>query len=350
MKIIRIAKASWDGGLEKARKAYELIGPVPEKDSHTFKVLEDSELPDMAYKSTKLSPKWVVFPQSEAMFTYTLDKAKPNHHILEAVLPDPKPRAVIGLRPFDAKAIQLTKLNFDTRDYKDTFWLRNYDRCTFVGLAINDPSALDFSTSCGTGPFEDEGLDVLLVDAGDAFLAKVLTDKGEKFLSEAGFAEAADHAAAEKKIGELKAAAEGKITSTVAFNRIPHLSIMDLYDAPFWKELLFGCINCGTCTYACPTCWCFDIQDEVKGTDGVRYRNWDSCMTGLFTHHASGHNPREHEWERTRQRFMHKLKYFVDKYVSGLMCVGCGRCVEQCPANIDIRKICTTMNAYEPGK
>lgn len=349
MKIIRIAKASWDGGLDKARKAYELIGPVPEKDTHKFKVLENGELPDMAYKSTKLSPKWVVFPQSEPMFKYTLDKGKPNHHILEAVPAAPGPRAVIGLRPYDAKAIQLTRLNFDTKDYKDPFWIRNYERCTFVGLAVNDPSPLDFSTSCGTGPFAEEGLDVLLVDAGDAFLAKVLTEKGEKFLNEAGFSEAAG-ADAEKKIEELKKASEGKITSEVNFSRIPNLAIMELYEAPFWKDLLFGCINCGTCTYACPTCWCFDIQDEVKGTEGVRYKNWDSCMTGLFTHHASGHNPREHEWERTRQRFMHKLKYFVDKYNTGLMCVGCGRCVEQCPANIDIRTICAAMNAYEPGK
>lgn len=349
MTLIRIAKASWDGGLEKARKAYELIGPVPEKDSHKYAVLAEGQLPDMGFKNTKLSPKWVVFPQSEAMFTYTLDGTKENHHILQEVPAAPGARAVIGIRPYDAKAIQLTKMNFDNKDYKDPFWLRNYERCTFVGLAINAPSATDFSTSCGTGPFAEEGLDVLLVDAGDAFIAKVLTEKGKKFLSEAGFAEEAGADAAQT-VEALKAKAEAAITSKVSYNKIQGKTIMDLYDAPFWKDVLFGCINCGTCTYACPTCWCFDIQDEVKGTDGVRVRNWDSCMTALFTHHASGHNPREHEWERTRQRFMHKLKYFVDKYDAGLMCVGCGRCVEQCPANIDIRTVCNTMNAFEPGK
>ncbi|MCW7752579.1 4Fe-4S dicluster domain-containing protein [Desulfobotulus sp. H1] len=345
MSYIRIAKASWDGGLEKARKAYELIGPVPEKDSHKYAVLAAGQLPDMGFKSTKLSPKWVVFPQSEVMFEYTLDESKANHHILQEVPAAPGARAVIGIRPYDAKAIQLTKMNFDNKDYKDPFWLRNYERCTFVGLAINEPSSTDFSTSCGTGPFAEEGLDVLLVDAGDAFIAKVLTDKGKKFLSEAGFAEEAGADAA-KAVEDLKAKAEAAITSKVSYNKIAGKTIMDLYDAPFWKDVLFGCINCGTCTYACPTCWCFDIQDEVKGTDGVRVRNWDSCMTGLFTHHASGHNPREHEWERTRQRFMHKLKYFVDKYDAGLMCVGCGRCVEQCPANIDIRTVCNTLNDF----
>jgi hypothetical protein len=43
---------------------------------------------------------------------------------------------------------------------------------------------------------------------------------------------------------------------------------------------------------SCPTCWCFDIQDETRGKSGVRMRNWDSCMYPLFTLHGSGHNPR----------------------------------------------------------
>ena len=95
------------------------------------------------------------------------------------------------------------------------------------------------------------------------------------------------------------------------------MPILDFMMAPFWENTAFACINCGTCTYACPTCWCFDIQDETYGAQGVRMRNWDSCMAPLFTLHASGHNPRSTALERTRQRFMHKLKYFTDKYDRG---------------------------------
>ena len=98
----------------------------------------------------------------------------------------------------------------------------------------------------------------------------------------------------------------------------------------------------------CPTCWCFDIQDESKGKAGVRYKNWDSCMYPLFSLHGSGHNPRGTSTMRLRQRFMHKLKYFLDKYNSGIMCVGCGRCVRSCPVNIDIRRVCELMNEYGP--
>ncbi len=123
--------------------------------------------------------------------------------------------------------------------------------------------------------------------------------------------------------------------------------ILDLHGAPFWEEVSFACLNCGTCTYTCPTCWCFDLQDEVHGNSGKRFKNWDSCMFPLFTLHTTGHNARDTKLQRVRQRFMHKLKYFVDKYDQGIMCVGCGRCVNQCPVNIDIRRVCALMNDYK---
>jgi ferredoxin len=107
----------------------------------------------------------------------------------------------------------------------------------------------------------------------------------------------------------------------------PAPTSLALHGAPFWDDLAFACLNCGTCTFSCPTCWCFDIQDEVHGTSGVRMKNWDSCMFPIFTVHTTGHNPRGTKTQRVRQRFMHKLKYFVDKYETGIMCVGCGRCV-----------------------
>ncbi|MBF0469668.1 MAG: 4Fe-4S dicluster domain-containing protein, partial [Desulfamplus sp.] len=262
---------------------------------------------------------------------------------------DYSPRAVIGIRPYDAKALTLMNLNFDTKEYKDPYWCDAYEATTFIGLAVNTPSELDFSLSMGSGPFGEEGLDVLLVDNENEFLAKVLTDNGQSFMDASGFNQVADDAASER-IDQLKVAAEKSMKTDVKTGNLKKKEILDLYEAPFWDDIAFSCINCGTCTFVCPTCWCFDIQDETKKQSSSRFRNWDSCMYPLFTLHGSGHNPRGEKIQRVRQRFMHKLKYFLDKYDRGTMCVGCGRCVKSCPVNIDIREVCNIMNSYEPKK
>jgi sulfhydrogenase subunit beta (sulfur reductase) len=347
MKLIQIDKQGWTSGLEKLKSTYRVFGPAKEKKEFEFKELGTGQLPELHFQNTRLSPKSIVYPQSQKMFTYSLDETAQDFRILKEIKPNEKPSAVIGIRPCDALAFQLVRRNFDSPEYQDTYWVNAYESTTFLGLACNHPCSTCFCTSAGTGPFGETGLDILLFEKNDAMYANAITHKGEALLQGAGWGQAADKGV-ENELGAMKSQAESMISSFVKSDAIKQKKIMDLYEAPFWEEEAFSCINCGTCTYVCPTCWCFDIQDETHGKSGVRLRNWDSCMSPLFTIHASGHNPREHKYERVRQRFMHKLKYYVDKYDDGIQCVGCGRCVRMCPVNIDIRNICNRMNSFDP--
>jgi ferredoxin len=344
MKIIKIDKSQWASGLNQAATAYRLFGPVKEKEFHSFKLLTNGAQPDLSCLNTRLSPKSIVYPQSEVMFDYSLDEGREDHHQMREAAKDYSPKAVIGIRPCDAKAFVLVRLNFDTPDYQDPYWLKAYESTTFIGLGCESPCSSCFCTTAGCGPYHEEGLDVLLADAGDHYLAKVLTDKGAKFIA-AGNWKTAAAKEADQTIATLRQTAEGKITSLVPTDQLRSLPNNDLYNATFWEDVSFACINCGTCTFSCPTCWCFDIQDETRGMTVVRMKNWDSCMYPLFTLHGTGHNPRGTKLHRVRQRFMHKLKYFVDKYDRGIQCVGCGRCVRLCPVNIDIRRVALMMNS-----
>jgi sulfhydrogenase subunit beta (sulfur reductase) len=343
MKVIQIQKKDWAEGLRRLREDYRLFGPVKDKEFHLFRELNGDELPDLAFSNTRLSPKSIVYPQSEALLTSSGE----DRNILTEVEKDYRPRAVIGIRPCDAKAYCLVRLNFDTPEHQDPYWLKAYEATVLVGLGCNDPCGTCFCTTAGSGPLAEEGLDILLADAGDRYIAKLLTPKGERLARAAEWEEPIDVKEAEGILAGMKTAAEEKIVSAVETDRLRGKSTTELYAAPFWEEVAFSCINCGTCTFSCPTCWCFDIQDEVSGSSATRIRNWDSCMFPLFTLHGSGHNPRGTPLHRVRQWFVHKLKYFVDKYDKGIQCVGCGRCVRLCPVNIDIRSVCERMNASD---
>jgi len=347
MKFITIDKKDWTKGIEKSRETYQLFGPVKDKNGFLIKSLEKNVLPDMEYDGSVMSPKSIIFPQTEKMLHTSLDEADKDHHIMKKAETSSIPNAVIGIRPYDAKAFELVRLNFDTKDYRDPYWCDAYEATTFIGLGINKPGPFDFSTSTKTGPFCEDGLDILLADLDDKYLAKILTDKGEAFIKVCGFTSMADEKESQVIFDVLRKEAEKNIASQIDTDKLKEKTVLELHDAPFWEEVAFSCINCGTCTYVCPTCWCFDIQDETKRKSSTRFRNWDTCMSPLFTRHATGHNPRDTKTQRVRQRFMHKLKYFLDKYDQGIMCVGCGRCVKSCPVNIDIREVCNIMNSYE---
>lgn len=344
MKLAKIDKDQWVAGLAALQKTYRLIGPAKEKEYYSFKTLADGEEPDFTFLNSRLSPKAILFPQSEPIIEYSLDQNDEDHHIMTETEIDTSPRAVLGIRPCDAKAVLLVNLNFDTPEYKDPYWIKALEATTFIGLGCDEPKSTCFCTSVGCSPYNEEGLDLLLTTDGDTKTAKVLTEKGSRFLEAAGWETTVEDT---ELFDSKRENAESKIESTVKVDNLKNQDLMTLHGAPFWEDVSFACLNCGTCTYTCPTCWCFDLQDEARGKKGKRFKNWDSCMFPLFTIHTTGHNPRGTKLQRVRQRFMHKLKYFVDKYDQGVMCVGCGRCVNQCPVNIDIRKVCDLMNNYK---
>jgi len=342
-KIIR--KEELQGFLKALKKNYKVFAPDKEKDFYSLRPLTGEENLGLGFTNTRLSPKSLLFPQSERMFEFSLDDKGKDAHIAKESPKDYPPTVIVGIRPCDAKALRLMNVNFDNPEFKDPWWVKRLESMTLIGIGCSQPLSTCFCTSVGCGPFNEEGLDVLVFDLGADLLARALTDKGAQILAQGGVDKGAN-SDSKKKADELKIRAEKKISSHVPTDKLKEKDVNALFDAPFWDDVAFACINCGACTFLCPTCWCFDIQDEITKKQGDRIKNWDSCMFPLFTLHASGHNPRPEKVQRVRQRFMHKLKYYVDKYNNGVACVGCGRCVKSCPVNIDIREVFSLVNEF----
>ncbi len=344
MMEIYIAKEKFPGFVEKLIGQQRVFGPVFQGQYHEFAELKASDEIDLSYQNTRLSPKGLFHPHSERMFQYSLATVDPEAGIVKEAPKDYSPRVILGIRPCDAKAFRLDDANFDTETIKDPWWTRRRACTALVGLACNAPCRSCFCTSVGTGPFDPAGLDALLIDVDTGYVLQAVTDKGKELADGLAESEAVAPAMTEQ-VAQLKQAAEAQLTIQFDPKAIADQNMLELFNAVFWDEVQFSCINCGTCTFLCPTCWCFDIQDEVCDDQGDRLRIWDSCMFPLFTLHGSGHNPRNAKLQRVRQRFMHKLKYYQDKYHGGVACVGCGRCVKSCPVNIDIREVARLMSA-----
>ncbi len=341
---IFVAKDNLPNLVSRLMDGATVLGPVKEGEAHRFRPLKKAADLDLSYQNSRLSPKDLVHPHSDAMFAFSLKKDDPEAGILKELPRSAAKRVVLGIRPCDAKAFRLVDVNFLTDTYRDPWWEARREATVLVGLGCSRPCRTCFCTAVGTGPFDETALDVLMTELEDGYLLKAVTEKGEALLRDAPQAEAATDERMQKAEGIAEEAAR-KISKPFVTDPIKDKPQTELFSAEFWEEVQFACINCGACTYLCPTCWCFDIQDEVQGEEGVRLRLWDSCMFPLFTLHGSGHNPRNQKLQRVRQRFMHKFKYYVDKYGDGPACVGCGRCVQYCPVNIDIRRVVAMMSA-----
>ncbi len=300
--------------------------PQKKKDKTEFAPADSFvELAD-DYITTNESAKSVAFPRVERVFSYVKNKDK-SVEITDYAL-DSIPEVVMwGVRPCDAAGFAPLNSIFNW-DISDTIFTTKLKRTTVIGFSCQKADASCFCTSVGGNPGSTEGSDILFtkLTSGD-YLAEVLTEKGEaiKALAPELF-EAAPSEEKEKNLADVP----------VLFSREAIREKAEAYfESDVWKEQAQRCISCGTCAYVCPTCACFDIQDEGHGRTGHRVRTWDSCCLSLFTLHTSGHNPRETQGRRWRQRVMHKFSY-MPKRLDTFGCVGCGRCSRACPADMSL--------------
>jgi len=197
-----------------------------------------------------------------------------------------------------------------------------------------------------SGPFEKTSLDLLMVDLGDdKYLVEAVTQAGKDLMGKDGSFEDVQEKDRER-LAKVKKQAEEKIKSKVVIEGLEE-KLDKIFDSPFWDRVHQRCLGCAICTYLCSTCHCFALLDEGVNSREQRVRSWDSCMFPDFTLEASGHNPRISNRERMRQRVMHKFNYFVKNF-GETACVGCGRCIQNCPVNIDIREIIEEIENEQP--
>ncbi|ACD94591.1 4Fe-4S dicluster domain-containing protein [Trichlorobacter lovleyi] len=271
------------------------------------------------------SVKEAFFPVCEDLLEYRKEGQQVQ---LTDVTPERFPETVlIGVRPCDAAAVPVLDAVFSW-DYKDQFFLERRARTTIIGLACTTADDACFCTAVGLSPHDPKGADLMLTPlVGGGFLVESQSDKGEAFLEtwKDRFAE---------RDGTQPQELATPATQPFDLKKIKAWLDKHFEDAA-WDSIATRCVGCGACAFVCPACHCFDIVDEGSEKAGKRRKFWDACGFSKFTNHASGHNPRDLQPKRYRNRIMHKFKYYDDKFGQTL-CTGCGRCIRICPVGIDI--------------
>lgn len=293
------------------------------------------------YVNTIRPAKEFMFPMSEPLLEFSYRNKEIS---VTDALKKPEELVIAGLRPCDAAAFKIIDDIF-SYVYKDEFYFSRREKTTIVGVACGQSDEACFCTTAGLDNTSPEGSDLFLVKTNDGeFMARAMTGKGESLAVE--LRQVLQPAEDEYELNDAYAVSKDKIRPRLDVENI-RKGLKENFDSPYWEHSASNCLGCASCAYLCPTCHCFDIVDEMKYDKGIRRKNWDACQTPLFTRHASGHNPREIQSKRYRQRVMHKFSYYNERFEK-LLCTGCGRCIRSCPANIDIYEIvCQVHQARE---
>ncbi len=284
--------------------------------------------------NTTKSPKDFFFPQTEDLMGFktvgkTIEIIDTRRYSDDFV--------VFGVRACDVKSFDILDRVFFTEP-RDSFYVNKRNHSTIVSTACTKPSETCFCSTFDIDATEPMG-DVTTWKTEDALYLRANTEKGEALIAKVShlLEECADDAvnAQKEKTAKIMDKLPLKNLSTDSFGGG---KTKELFDNPAWDELSSSCLGCGTCTFVCPTCQCYDIKDFNTGNSVIRYRCWDSCMYSEFTKMAHGNN-RLSQKERFRQRFMHKLVYYPENNEGIFGCVGCGRCLAKCPISMNIAKV-----------
>jgi sulfhydrogenase subunit beta (sulfur reductase) len=327
MSIKRLNKAAFDKWVGACIKQQRVYGVQAKGDRFAFAELAEAAKLRLDYDVTLLPPKKFFLPPKETLLTF--DRQKGYQSVFET-----EPFVLFGVHPYDMVAIlQTDKLFADGQN--DVHYQKRREQATIVVCDVQTASPDVFAGCMGTATIND-GFDILVTNIEGDYLVDIRTPKGRALAASLKGAPEADEMSLKlrKLVWAENTEQLQKHKLDIRPDVLPKL-LDQSYDHPIWEEKAKLCYACGSCNLVCPTCYCFDVQDDVEWNlqKGERRRVWDGCLLSEFAAVAGGHNFRRHRADRYRHRYYRKGKYIPEK-IGEIACVGCGRCITACTANI----------------
>jgi sulfhydrogenase subunit beta (sulfur reductase) len=277
-----------------------------------------------------LSIKEIFFPPTERLFHIQRTGQEIQ---LEETFPDWE-SVVFGIHPCDARGVKLLDALFLDTNPIDSFYARRRANTTLIGLACVELGSTCFCTSVGGAPDDAHDMDIMLYEVDRGYVVEAVTEKGRYLIPGGEWQETS--------------AVSQKVTSTERFPVPAKRKWPEHFNDEYWAKISERCLSCRACSYVCPTCRCFVTRDEMLAPgEFVRIRCWDACTGENYRLVAGGHKPRAEKSERLRNRFYCKFYYYPEQYSLGATsaCTGCGRCIDVCPAGVDITEVLLELEA-----
>lgn len=322
-----LADSDLTGFVEGLMGKYPVVAPVAKKSRFVFEQLEAADELRLDYDTTVLPPKKVLFPTKQDLIHFD---SEGFHACI-----DPQEKVLLGVHPHDIKGIAMSDTFYSDRKV-DNNYLANRNATIIIGSSVQNHYKHAFFGSINADK-PVQGHDAFMTKIAGGYVFESVTDRGEAIA----------------KLGKLTNASGEQVKAAAAANKSAmdncpeklkgtaeaiQQKVRDSFTSPVWEERAKDCFSCGSCNIVCPTCYCFDVQDEwnVDGVSGTRSRLWDACLTSEFsevTAQGGSENFREDRGARYRHRFMRKAAY-LNEQLGGPACIGCGRCSGACTADI----------------
>lgn len=308
---------------------YQVFAPQEEEKQIIIKEITDAKTAALTSQLSFYPWKKILVPDEEILFNYQ------NKELTAQMDVAPKKIALLGINILDLRAILL----YDAVFCNDPYYQARRENSLIIGYGFKTILADGEERKIDETELKNLPFDIFLDESLNIFAG---TKRGKEILektdcSDYKFIEFAGH--------KYNKFLEDKMN-------LRRDKLKNKHNQKIWDELGKICIECGKCTIACPTCFCFRIDDQPKlscsqksetGQMGDRKRCWDSCYYQEFSEVAGSSQADKPKFLKTTAQkihfwYYHKFARIPDEH-NMMGCVGCHRCHAVCPVGINIEEI-----------
>ena len=330
--------------------------PITKTTQLPWGVIQDTNSSTQAYKTDenlKQCFKWIKAVGSAKPYLFkqdvTLWKALKNEDTgkIEFVEENQaaKPHAIFGLRSCDIQAIKIQDTVFLNGKHVDNIYKEYREKLFVIGVNCTAASNTCFCASVKLGPEinpDRQVAELILTEIENGFIVEYYSDKADEILDISTLDDALE--------SQIQVSTDAKKQALTQQKSIPSREIRaDKIPASknnhdLWNEFMQTCTSCGGCTQVCPTCFCHKTEElpSFDFEESEHLRMWDSCFSQDHGY-TSGINHRPDLMSRYQMWLNHKFAEWSTQFGED-GCVGCGRCIDICPMDIDvtagINKLC----------